>query len=87
MCNRKGFSLLSMLITLVIIAILATIVLKKYQTINAMERTRLQQALQPPQTRQSAGQKNQQNTLQQIRASVKEIEEAAAKRADLPDNL
>ena len=87
MLNKKGFSLLSTLITLVIIAILATIVLKKYQTINAMERTRLQQALHPTQTRQPSGQRNQQNTLQQIRSSVKEIEDAAAKRADLPDNL
>ena len=83
MLNKKGFSLLSTLITLVIIAILATIVLKKYQTINAMERTRLH----PTQTRQPSGQRNQQNTLQQIRSSVKEIEDAAAKRADLPDNL
>ena len=84
MQNKKGFSLLEMLITVLIIAVLATIVLKKYQTINAMEQKRMQQALQPF---QPAGQNNSQNTLEQIRSSIKDIEKSAARRAEQQENM
>ena len=96
MQNKKGFSLLSTLITLIIIAILATIVLKKYQTINAMERTRLQQALQPEKPAQpeqsaqpvkSAQYVSHQKVLQQVRSSIQGVEKSAAKRADLFNDM
>lgn len=46
MQNKKGFSLISLLITVLIIMILASIVVKRYQTINTQEQVRTQQTLQ-----------------------------------------
>ena len=95
MQNKKGFSLISLLITVLIVAILATIVLKKYQTINAMERTRLQQALQPEKPTQleqsaqpvkSAQHISHQKVLQQVRSSIQGVEKSAA-HADLFNDM
>ena len=45
MQNKKGFSLIGLLITVVIVMILATIVVTQYQTINKAEQVRTEQTL------------------------------------------
>ena len=91
MLNKKGFSLLGMLISVTIMMLLTIWVLKQYQTISAAQQTQMQQALQqfqPPAGKGArAGQTGQQNTLRNFRTSVQEIEKAAARRSQEQENM
>lgn len=84
MQNKKGFSLIGMLITVTIIMILTVVILKKYQTLNTTHQTQMQQTLQQL---QPSGQAKPQNALQQVRSSVQDLEKAAARRAEQQEKM
>ena len=69
--NQKGLSLIGMLIVLVIVMTLTAMLLKNYQKSLATV----------------TGKPTQQQSIQELRNAVKDIEKAAAQRADLDKQL
>ena len=84
MYNRKGFSLLGMLIAVTVVMVLTIMLLKQYQAVQTAQQARMRQALRPLQT---TGQTDAQNAARQLRSSVQDIEKAAARRAEQQENM